>query len=327
MRFSRQRLSILNLLLLPSLISPPARAFEAPLSQVAFINPITINTFVGNMTFKAPSIALSHGGGPLPLLGPADDPFHKDIVHSLKNRVPSILHLNDPTQRPRAIVLVTAHWSENNPTISSSAKHDLLYDYYNFPPEAYKLRYDAPGSPEIAQDLAAAMREEGLKPRLDAERGWDHGVFVPMMLIHPQADIPIVQVSVLASEDPTQLYAMGRALKRIREQNVAVMGSGFSSFHNLGLLRSSQDMTPGFKKRNIEWNEAMTTAVLEEDDVNREKMLKGWRRWPNTYEMHPRGGGEHFLPLIVAAGAGGEGKGRFYTDESRGNTMYSYWWN
>lgn len=120
----------------------------------------------GNMT-RGAVIALSHGGGPLPLLG---DPSHRHIVESLKTRVPEILRLNTPNA-PRAIVVVTAHWSETQPTISSAQKHSLLYDYYGFPPETYKLKYNAPGSPEVAQEVANALKEVGLKPVLDEERG------------------------------------------------------------------------------------------------------------------------------------------------------------
>lgn len=121
---------------------------------------------LSNMT-RAPVIAISHGGGPMPLLG---DPAHEHIVHSLRTRVPQLLRLGTP-QAPRAIVLVTAHWSERNPTISSADKHKLYYDYYGFPPETYKIKYDARGSPDVAQEVAQALRDESLNPELDEERG------------------------------------------------------------------------------------------------------------------------------------------------------------
>jgi aromatic ring-opening dioxygenase catalytic subunit (LigB family) len=112
-------------------------------------------------------IALSHGGGPLPILG---DPHHAAITASLKTRVPKLLRLGTP-DAPRAIVVVTAHWSTARPTVSSGAKHALLFDYYNFPAEAYKLKYDAPGSPAVAAEVFDAMKKEGLDPVLDPERG------------------------------------------------------------------------------------------------------------------------------------------------------------
>ena len=150
----------------------------------------------------------------------------------------------------------------------------MLYDYYGFPPESYKLKYDAPGSPEVAQELAQAMREEGLNPALDDEREWDHGVFIPMMLVRPQADVPIVQLSVLDSEDPDQHFAMGRALRKLRENNIAVIGSGFASFHNLRVMMGGGMSRPDFKGRNDEWSNAVTEATLEPDVEKREAGFK-----------------------------------------------------
>jgi aromatic ring-opening dioxygenase catalytic subunit (LigB family) len=112
-------------------------------------------------------IALSHGGGPLPLLG---DPEHIAIVRSFASRVPKILKLGTP-EAPRAIVLVTAHWSETNPTISNGAKHKLYYDYSGFPPETYKIKYDAPGDPAVAKEVFDLMAAQGLKPKMDPQRG------------------------------------------------------------------------------------------------------------------------------------------------------------
>ncbi|OCL12537.1 LigB subunit of an aromatic-ring-opening dioxygenase LigAB, partial [Glonium stellatum] len=212
-----------------------------------------------NMTL-APVICVSHGGGPLPVLG---DPMHKEIVKSLQTRVPALLKLGTP-EAPRAIVLVTAHWSERNPTISSAAKHELLYDYYGFPPESYKLRYDAPGSPEVAREVAAALKGVGLEPKLDETRGWDHGVFIPLLLINPAANIPIVQLSVLRSESPGAHFAIGRALHSLRASNVAILGSGFASFHNLRLMFGGAGSDPAFRARNAAWSEAVGEAVVEE---------------------------------------------------------------
>lgn len=148
------------------------RAFEAfsaagqnnlPTSPVLLQQPIRS---VSNMT-RGAVISLSHGGGPLPLLG---DPGHKEIIRSLKTRVPEILKLN-AEERPKAIVIVTAHWSEKNPTISNGKKHKLYYDYGGFPSETYKLKYEAPGSPEVAKEVGDALAKAGLKPKYDEDRG------------------------------------------------------------------------------------------------------------------------------------------------------------
>ncbi|KAF2497202.1 extradiol ring-cleavage dioxygenase [Lophium mytilinum] len=274
------------------------------------------------MTHRAPVISISHGGGPMPILG---DPGHAAIVKSLTTKVPELLKIGTPEQ-PRAIVLVTAHWSERVPTISSGKKHSLYYDYSGFPAESYKLKYDAPGSPEVAEEVRAALQKVGLEGELDAQRGWDHGVFIPLLLIHPAATIPIVQLSVLASESPAQHYRMGQALASLRDSNVAIIGSGFASFHNLRLMFSGALNDKSFKTRNAAWSKAVENAVLEKDDGEREKALEGWRSWPGAFEMHPRGGAEHFMPLVVCAGAGGEGKGERWVDEFMGLDMYSFYW-
>jgi aromatic ring-opening dioxygenase catalytic subunit (LigB family) len=116
---------------------------------------------------RAVAIALSHGGGPLPVLG---DPRHAAITASLRTRVPALLRLGTP-DAPRAVVVVTAHWSADRPTVSGGARHPLLFDYYNFPAEAYRLKYDAPGAPEVAREVFAAFEKAGLKPEMDEERG------------------------------------------------------------------------------------------------------------------------------------------------------------
>ncbi|PHH63518.1 hypothetical protein CDD81_5799 [Ophiocordyceps australis] len=275
----------------------------------------------------APVVALSHGGGPLPILG---DPSHKSIIYSLKHRIPRILNLGTPLQ-PQAIILVTAHWQTATPHVSSSAQHELLYDYSNFPPESYSLKYPAPGSPAIAQKVVDAFTAAGVKdPRLDPDRPWDHGVFVPLTLIHPQAQIPIVQVSVLQGEDVAEHMRMGEALRSLREQNIAVIGSGFASLHNLQTMRDlrqvSHEERAKFKAQSDEWNDALTNAVKAEKKDRRHHLEK-WRKMPHADKMHPPNGGEHFMPLLVCAGAADDGEEmRSYKDEYLGMDILTYYW-
>jgi aromatic ring-opening dioxygenase catalytic subunit (LigB family) len=148
-----------------------------------------------------------------------------------------------------------------------------------------------------------------------------------MKLIDPPAKVPIVQLSVLASESPSQSYAIGQALASLRAQNVAIVGSGFATFHNLRLMFSGVSSTPDFQKQNTDWSDAVTDAAMTDDVEGRAKKFEDWRKWPNAYTMHPRGGAEHFLPLIVCAGAAGTTKGRKYLDDFRGVNMYSYYWD
>jgi hypothetical protein len=131
------------------------------------IQQFPISSYTGNMTRLAPVISLSHGGGPMPLLG---DAGHAAITKSLKTKVPKILKLGTP-EAPKAIILVTAHWSTNKVTISSGSRHELLYDYYGFPPESYEIKHDAPGSPEVADQVEKALKEAGIECKKDAKRG------------------------------------------------------------------------------------------------------------------------------------------------------------
>ncbi|KAI9148051.1 4,5-DOPA dioxygenase extradiol [Paramyrothecium foliicola] len=274
----------------------------------------------------APVIALSHGGGPMPILG---DPGHASITNSLKTRVPKLLGLGTPSQ-PRAIVLVTAHWQTDQPTISSNKSHSLLYDYYNFPPEAYQIKYPAPGDPDVAREVKAALEAEGLEPELDGQRGWDHGVFIPMLLVAPEAKVPIVQVSVLESEDAETHLRMGAALAKLRESNIAIVGSGFASLHNLRTmfqLMASEQAQSAFRPKSDAWNKELTGAVGLPTRAERTEKLKGWRQFPHANDMHPRDGGEHFMPLLVCAGAAkdGEAMGK-YIDGFVGLDIFTYYW-
>ncbi|KAI3391151.1 hypothetical protein diail_7818 [Diaporthe ilicicola] len=272
-------------------------------------------------------VSVSHGGGPMPVLG---DPGHANIVKSLKTRVPEILKLRTP-EAPRAIVVVTAHWSEAQPTISSGRTHPLYYDYGGFPRETYQYKYPAPGSPEVAGEVKKALEDAGLKPVLNEKRGWDHGVFIPFMLINPAADIPIVQLSVLRSEDPEEHIRMGRALSTLRDSNVAIVGSGFASLHNFALMRplmaGDTSAVREVKAVTSVFNKALTDSVLERDLREREKKLVEWRKFPRAYDIHPRHGAEHFLPLLVCAGAGGDEKGGAYKDDFGGVDIWSYYWS
>ena len=135
---------------------------------------------------------LSHGGGPLPLLG---DPGHTEMVQSLESIAAAI-------DRPEAIIVVSAHWEEPAATITSAPRPEIIYDYYGFPPESYEIQYPAPGHPELASRLQACLQDNGVATELDPDRGFDHGLFIPLKIMYPEADIPCVQLSLLSSLDP-----------------------------------------------------------------------------------------------------------------------------
>ncbi|PVH81491.1 extradiol ring-cleavage dioxygenase class iii protein-like protein subunit B [Cadophora sp. DSE1049] len=246
---------------------------------------------------RAASVAICHGGGPLPLMGGSDS---AEIAKSLSTK---------------AIVIVTAHWSERNPTISNGLKHELYFDYRGFPPETFKYKYDAPGSPEVAQEVFDALQSAAMAPVMNSKRGWDHGVFVPMLLINPGTDVPIVQLSVLDSDSPRELYKMGVALSSLRDRNIAIVGSGAASFHDIDLHMRGGVHEKTFRPRNIEWSKALSKKGLEH-----------WRDLPGAKDMHPEHKVEHFSPLIVCAGAGGDSKAQKYGDEMMGAEMFTYYW-
>ena len=156
---------------------------------------------------------VSHGGGPIPLLG---DPSHASMVKFLRAH----------EYRPSAVLLISAHWQTPVPTLTSGARPQLIFDYGGFPPESYKYKYAARGDPGLAKRAAALLSEAGA--RLDDQRGWDHGVFVPMMLMFPKADVPIVCLSLLNEPDPAKHFELGRVLRPLREEGVLILGSGSS---------------------------------------------------------------------------------------------------
>ncbi|KAI8804436.1 Extradiol ring-cleavage dioxygenase, class III enzyme, subunit B [Cladochytrium replicatum] len=245
---------------------------------------------------RAPAIFVPHGGGPLPVLG---DPAHKPLVNFLSGKLNRIL----TAHRPRAIVLVTAHWESRIVNISSAPKHNLLYDYYGFPPEAYKLKYDAPGDPEVARLVHQTLKSAGIPSTLNDKRGWDHGLFVPLSLALPAQETPIIQLSLLASLDPASHIALGRALSPLRDSNIAILGSGMS-FHNMSAIFS----TPSQKDSAlaIDFDADLTRACAVEGVEGRCKALQGWEMMKGARWCHPRE--EHLMPLLVVAGAGAEGE-------------------
>lgn len=275
--------------------------------QVAFIvfmSLVSMNIlryFTGplrKMAVVAPALFVNHGGGPMPLLGDKD---HAGLTIHLRDEVKKHLDLSST----KAIILVTAHWEEGAVTISSSKKHSLYFDYYGFPPESYKYKYDAPGDPELAGRIHTELQKAGIKSRLDPQRGWDHGVFVPMMLINPAADIPIIQVSVLSNQDPEEHYKLGEVLYQFRKEGIAVLGSGMS-YHNMREFRYGREG----KVVNAEFDEFLNKVCTAEDEKKRKEGLISWRQHPGATEAHPMRAAEHFMPLIVIAGAGGPNPGK-----------------
>ena len=244
----------------------------------------------GNNIPRSPrAMFLSHGGGPLPLLG---DPAHVEMVQSLQS-------IAADTAQPEAIIVVSAHWEERVATITSAANPGIIYDYYGFPPESYEIRYPAPGAPDLARRLQECLRENGVTAALDGERGFDHGLYIPLKIMYPEADIPCIQVSLLASLDPGEHVALGDAMAGISGDGVLVMGSGFS-FHNMKAFFGS-----GVSQAD-ERNEAFERWLIDTcsdrslDEAERTRRLLDWESAPHARYCHPRE--EHLLPLHVCYG-------------------------
>lgn len=259
----------------------------------------------------------------MPVLG---DPEHAALTKSMSTRVPKILKLGT-SEAPRAIVLVTAHWSESQPTISNASFHSLYYDYRGFPAESYELKYRAPGSSEVAEEVSNVLKGAGFQPQMDEIRGWDHGVFIPMLLINPKGDIPIVQLSVLRSASPKDHFEMGKALAQLRDSGVAIIGSGSPTLHNLSAMFSGQLREENFRRKILEWSDRLTKTISIKEMEERGKALAGFRSWVGSKEAHPVGGGvEHFLTLVVCAGAGGDGDAGAFGDDLMGLKQFMYYW-
>lgn len=246
----------------------------------------------GGMTL--PAIYVPHGGGPCFFMNPDGrcDQVWWPMEDYLRGLIASL------PERPKAILLVSGHWEEPHFTAHVGKRPGLLFDYYNFPPHTYELRWDAPGAPDVARRAAELLGSAGFPTGEEAERGWDHGVFIPMKVAVPGADIPLAQLSLRRDLDPLDHIRAGQALAPLRDEAVLIVGSGMS-FHNL--RERGPDVTP----RADSWNKALTDAVTDPDPARRRDRVVHWANLPHARFAHPRA--EHLLPLMVALGAGGEG--------------------
>ncbi len=245
---------------------------------------------------RMPAIYLPHGGGPWPFV---DVGFGaKSELDALAAYIRSIRQL--PATPPKAVLVVSAHWEEPHPTVMTSEHPPMLYDYYGFPPESYKITWPAPGHPAIAARVRQLLDGAGFTSAANAERGFDHGTFVPLKLAYPEADVPIVQLSLKQGLDPAEHLAMGRALAPLRDEGVFIVGSGLS-FHNLRTFGAPQ------ARPVAEEFDRWLSAVAVEAQPARDAKLTAWSQAPSARAAHPRE--EHLLPLMVVAGAAGADRG------------------
>lgn len=256
---------------------------------------------------------ISHGGGPLPLLG---DPGHRELVDTLQQLAGMI-------EKPSAIIVISAHWEAERPTLTSGSSPELIYDYYGFPEESYDIEYPAPGQPELALMIAGKLNEKGIDAELDGQRGFDHGLFVPLKIMYPDADIPCVQLSLLSSLDPDAHIRIGEALKDLPDDKLLVLGSGFS-FHNMGAFFTpasdeSLALNTSFEHWLIE-----TCTSPDIDEAERRRRLVDWASAPGARYCHPRE--EHLLPLHVCYGVAGRPAEKNVEFEAIGKKASAYLW-
>ncbi|MGQ0836115.1 MAG: DODA-type extradiol aromatic ring-opening family dioxygenase [Gammaproteobacteria bacterium] len=224
--------------------------------------------------------------------------------------------------KPRAIVIVTGHWEAHAFTVNAQRSPGLLYDYSGFPEHTYRLTWAAPGSPELAARVRRLLANAGFQTGEDHNRGLDHGVFIPMKLAFPDADVPVVQLSLRAGLDPAEHLAAGSALEPLRHEGVLIIGSGMS-FHNMNRLMRNlhsggTDIDPDSQRFDAWLAEAVALPRAQ-----REQRLVDWADAPGGRASHPRE--EHLLPLHVVAGAAGEDSGeRVFQDQVLGSVQSAF---
>jgi len=245
---------------------------------------------------RLPVVFLPHGGGPWPFVDMGMDRGELDSLANYLRALPEL-----PSAPPKALLVISAHWEETAPTVMTAERPSLLYDYYGFPPESYHLTWPAPGDPELAGRVRALLGDAGFETRANAERGFDHGTFIPLKVSYPDAKIPTVQLSLQTGLDPERHIALGRALAPLRSEGVFILGSGMS-FHNLRALRDPRAGGPA--REFDQW--LRESAVLPQEE--RDRRLTSWAQAPSARFSHPRE--EHLLPLMVVAGAAGADRGR-----------------
>jgi aromatic ring-opening dioxygenase catalytic subunit (LigB family) len=255
---------------------------------------------------KLPVYYIPHGGGPWHVMKEdfGADPGYRRLeawLAELGSRYKDSI---------TSILVVSAHWEEDRPTVHFGAKPGMLYDYYGFPDHTYHLSWPAPGDPELAARIEGLLKTAGFEVGRETERGYDHGTFVPMMIAFPEAKLPVAQLSLVAGLDPATHLAVGRALESLRSEGVLIIASGMS-YHNMRGFMSGNPAVAEASKRFDDW---LAQAVAIADPEKRNETLAAWEKAPSARDCHPRS--EHLLPLFVAAGAAGSDVGRREYSES-----------
>jgi aromatic ring-opening dioxygenase catalytic subunit (LigB family) len=245
-----------------------------------------------------------------------NDPAHAGLIRFLRD-------LGKSYPRPAALVLISGHWEARVPALNAAAAPGMLYDYSGFPPETYRITYPAPGKPELALRIAELLEQGGFASELVRDRGYDHGVFVPLKLVYPDADVPVVQLSLIKGLDAAQHIALGRCLAPLREANIAIVGSGMS-FHNLQAIFAGEraELRAASDQFDAWLRDTVTTPAL--DEAQRSEALAQWQQAPYARFSHPRE--EHLLPLHVCYGAAGAPGKVVFNEALMGHKVSGFGW-
>lgn len=261
---------------------------------------------------RLPTIFLPHGAGPCFFMAwqPADTWSRmRDWLVGLTTELGI---------RPRALLIISAHWQAPAFTVTRQQRPELLFDYYGFPESTYHLTWPAPGAPELAADIRLRLDQAGLPNAETSTRGLDHGVFIPMKLSFPGANVPVVQLSLRNGLDPQQHLALGQAIAGLRDEGVLIVGSGMS-YHNMARFRSGNDSIDPASRQFDDW----LTETVQADPDERANRLTDWVEAPGARIAHPEE--EHLLPLHVVTGAGADSPGRrLFTDTVMGSVQSAF---
>lgn len=261
-------------------------------------------------TPRLPVFFVSHGGGPWPFIDGLKEAYAltEREFRKLPDRLPT---------KPKAVLVITGHWEAHEFTVSTSARPPMEYDYTGFPAHTYSIQYPAPGSPALAARVAQLLAGIGITAAQDPQRGFDHGTFVPLGLMYPQADVPIVMLSMKSNYDPVEHIRVGQALAPLRDEGVLIVGSGLT-YHNMrGFNRD--DSTAVAQAFEAYLNQAITAP----DAKLRNDALARWQEAPAARLAHPQE--DHLIPLMVVAGAAGDDVGqRVFVDNVMKVAMASY---
>lgn len=261
---------------------------------------------------KAQVVYFSHGGGPLPILG---DASHKAMIEFMQ-QLPAQL------RKPEAILVISAHWEESAATLLGAPNPPMFYDYYGFPDEAYAINYPAPGSPALAGKIAKLLNANNIQTHIDPQRGFDHGLFIPLKLMFPEADIPALQLSLLRGLNPSAHIALGKALRELMQENILIIGSGFS-FHNMRAF-SWQGIDAPDPANDAFQNWLIEVCSGPSSQAEREQRLIGWEKAPSARYCHPRE--EHLLPLHVCVGMAEKPAKVVFDDHILGKRGVAFLW-